>query len=115
MLPDLLSTIIALALVCSAVLDASILETHGAILAVCGIAMAALGFWANRVDYLKWAGLTVIGAGAAILILFVSGLSAASPESAFWVVFWAGNIAGLVSLWSALYRGPRELPGSMDA
>jgi hypothetical protein len=108
MLPDLLSTLLALTLVCSAVLDASILESHGAIFALCGIAMAALGIWANRVDYLKWAGVTVIVAGAAILILFASRLSAASPETAFWVVFWSGNVAGLVSLWSALYRGPDE-------
>ncbi len=63
MLPDLLSTLLALALVCSAVLDQAMLETHGAILAVCGIAMAALGIWANRVDYLKLAGMTVIVAG----------------------------------------------------
>ena len=94
MLPDLLSTLLALALVCSAVLDGSILETHGAILALCGIVMAALGLWANRVDYLKWPGVTVIIAGAAILILFAARLSAASPETSFWMVFWAGNAAG---------------------
>ncbi len=112
MLPDLLSTLLALALVCSAVLDQAMLETHGAILAVCGIAMAALGIWANRVDYLKLAGMTVIVAGAAILLLFVSRLSAVSPETFFWVVFWSGNLAGLVLLWSALYRGPREATDS---
>jgi hypothetical protein len=107
MLPDLLSTLIALALVCTAVLDGQMLESHGLILALSGVVLAALGIWAWRVDYLKWPGFTVIVAGSAIVILVLSQLSANSSETAFWVVFWSANAAGLVSLWSALYRAPR--------
>jgi len=68
--------------------------------------LAALGIWAYRVDYLKWPGVTTIVAGGAIVILMLSRLSANSSETAFWVVFWSANAAGLVSLWSALYRAP---------
>ncbi len=107
MIPDLISTVIAIVLVCVTVLDQPLLDSQHGLLLVAGIALAVLGAIANRVDYLKWPGVTVAAAGVAILILVASGLSSASSETAFWVVFWSGNIAGLMSLWSALYRGPR--------
>jgi hypothetical protein len=106
MLPDLLSTLIALVLVCTTVLDAQLLESHGWVLVLSGAVLAALGIWAYFVDYLKWPGATTIVAGGAIVILVLSRLSASSSETAFWVVFWSANAAGLVSLWSALYRAP---------
>lgn len=109
MLPDLLSTLIALVLVCTAVLDGQMLESHGLILALSGVVLAVLGIWAYRVDYLKWPGSTVIVAGSAIVTLVLSQLSANSSETAFWVVFWSANAAGLVSLWSALYRAPHSV------
>jgi len=105
MAPNLLSTILALCLVCSAVLDGAILEAHSWLPALGGAALVALGFWANRVDYLKWAGITVILAGTAILLFVLSGVAAKSSEMAFWAIFWSANAAGVVSLWSALYRG----------
>jgi hypothetical protein len=115
MLPDLLSTVIALVLVSTAALNGQALESHGCLLALSGAALAALGVWASSVDYLKWPGVTTIVAGSAIIILVLSRLSANSSETAFWVVFWSANAAGLVSLWSALYRAPHgvteELPG----
>ncbi len=105
MIPDLISTLIAIVLVCVAVLDKPLLDSQHGLLLVAGIALAVLGAIANRVDYLKWPGVAVAGAGVAIVVLIASGLSSASSETAFWVVFWSGNIAGVVSLWSALYRG----------
>jgi hypothetical protein len=109
MLPDLLSALIALLLVCTSALDGQMLESHAWLLALSGAVLAALGIWAYRVDYLKWPGVTVVIAGGAIVVLVLSRLSASSSETAFWVVFWSANAAGLVSLWSALYRGPRAL------
>jgi len=107
MIPDLISTLIAIVLVCTAVLDQPRLDSQHGLLLVAGIALSVLGALANRVDYLKWPGVTVAAAGVAILILIASGLSSVSSETTFWVVFWSANIAGLISLWSALYRGPR--------
>jgi len=114
MVPDLLNTLVALCLVCSAVLDAGTIEAHLWIPALGGAAFVVLGFWANRVDYLKWAGVTAILAGAAILLLIVSGLAATSSETAFWIIFWSANAAGVVSLWSALYRGPSDQLGPIS-
>ena len=107
MIPDLISTLIAIVLVCATVLDQPLLDSQHGLLLVAGIALAVLGVLANRADYLKWPGIAIAVAGIAILVLIASGLSSASSETAFWVVFWSANIAGLISLWSALYRGPR--------
>jgi len=107
MIPDLISTLIAIVLVCVTVLDQRLLDSQHGLLLVAGIALSVLGVIANRVDYLKWPGIAIAAAGIAIMVLVASGLSSASSETAFWVVFWSGNIAGLMSLWSALYRGPR--------
>jgi len=105
MVPNLLSTILALCLVRFAVLDGAAFEAHPSLPAIAGAVFVALGFWANRVDYLKWAGIVVVLAGAAILLVVLSGIAARSSETAFWVIFWSGNVAGVVSLWSVLYRG----------
>ena len=85
MIPDLISTLIAIVLVCATVLDQPLLDSQHGLLLVAGIALAVMGVIANRVDYLKWPGVTIAATGIAILML----------------------IAGLISLWSALYRGPR--------
>ena len=108
MIQDLLSTLIALSLICLAVLDVGALEAQRGIVALCGVALIALGFWANRIGYLKWPGVAVVIAGIAIVVLIVSGLAASSPEWIFWVVFWSANSAGVLSLWSLLYRGPKD-------
>lgn len=115
MIPDLISMLIAIVLVCMAVLDKPLLDSQHGLLFIAGMALALLGVIANRIDYLKWPGVTVAAAGVAIVVLITSGLSSASPETAFWVVFWSGNIAGLVSLWSAFYRGPRALSETVES
>lgn len=107
MIPDLIATVIAIALVCTAVVDRPLLDSQHWLLVVAGFVLAALGVIANRSDYLKWPGAATAASGVAIVILIVSGLSSASSETMFWIVFWSGNIAGVVSLWSALYRETR--------
>jgi hypothetical protein len=101
--------------VCTAVLDKPVLDSQHGLLVISGIALAGLGAVANRADYLKWPGVTIAAAGIAILVLIASGLSSASSETAFWLVFWSGNIAGLMSLWSAFYRGPRASSETVES
>jgi ABC-type branched-subunit amino acid transport system permease subunit len=110
MFPDLLNTLIALCLISFAVLDLDALTGHAGMVAIGAAAFIALGLWATRVDHLKWPGITALVAGIAILALVVSGLARTSSEWTFWVVFWSANAAGVVSLWSAMYRGPHESP-----
>ncbi len=112
MAPNLLSTTLALCLVCSAVLDGAAFAAHPWIPPLSGAAFIALGFWAKRIDYLKWAGIVVVVAGAAVLLVALSGIAVRSPETAFWVIFWSANVAGVVSLWSALYRGEPSSSGT---
>ena len=108
MLPDLLSTAIALCLASFAILDLGALTAHAGIVALGAVAFIALGTWAARTDFLRWPGAIVAAAGVVILLLVVSGVARGSSEWAFWVVFWSANAAGVVSLWSAFYRGPHE-------
>ncbi len=108
MIPDLLSTLIGLCLVCFAVLDPELLNRHGPILGATALVLIALGAWKAQADYLKWPGAAVIAAGLALAVAVISGLALQSPESTFWVAFWSGTVAGVVSLWSVLYRGPKE-------
>ncbi|HUA34262.1 MAG TPA: hypothetical protein VMA09_11695 [Candidatus Binataceae bacterium] len=108
MIPNLLSTLIGLGLVCTVVLDSAAIESHGVVLLVAGALLVVLGVLAWRIDYLKWPGATALVSGAIVTITFASGLAARSAESAYWITFWSGSAAGVVSLWSALYRGPLE-------
>ena len=112
MTPDLLSALMGLTLVCLAVLDAPLLQEHAPVLALAGLILGALGAWAYQADYLKWPAVTIIVAGAALLIASLTGVAVTSSETNFWVVFWSGNAAGVVALWSALYRGAPSPPAS---
>ena len=91
MVPDLLSTIIALSLVCIAVLEPSLFDGNVALLGIAGALLVALGVWANRVDYLKWPGATVAVAGLALLAAVILGRASHSPQTTFWVIFWANR------------------------
>ncbi len=108
MIHNALSTLIALLLACSAVLDIELLDTHRGGVALCGAALVALGVWATRRDYLQWPGVAVLIAGLAIVLLILSGLAARSSEWLFWGVFWSATGGGVLSLWSLLYRGPED-------
>ncbi len=108
MMPDLLGTIIGLCLVCIAALDPGLFDAHRLLLGVAGAALVALGVWSGRTDYLKWPGATVIVAGVALLVAVITGFAFQSTQTTFWVGFWSGNAAGVVSLWSLLYRGPKS-------
>ncbi len=57
MVPDLISTLIAIVLVCVAVLDRPALDSQHVLLVIAGVGLGVLGTIANRVDYLKWPGL----------------------------------------------------------
>jgi hypothetical protein len=83
MIPDLISTMIAIVLVCVAVLDKPLLDSQHGLLVMAGIALAVLGAIANRLDYLKWPGVAVASGGLAIVVLIVSGLSSHLPRLHF--------------------------------
>lgn len=108
MIPSLLEGLLGLWLVWVAVLDPALLESRAWIVALSAIVMVLLAIVALRLDYLKWPAVTDIVVG--VILLAVSFTVAfTSPTSTFWMLFWAGSVAGTVSLWSVFYRGPQTL------
>ncbi len=105
MAASLLNTLLGLWLVYAAVLDPAVLHNRASLLAASAAALLVLGFWAYRVDYLKWPGITDVVVGLLLLlVLLLSRAFGTSDVLVFWVVFWSGCIAGVVSLWSVFYR-----------
>jgi hypothetical protein len=104
---SLLNTLLGLWLVYAAVLDPAALHNRAWPLAASAAALLVLGFWAYRADYLKWPGISDVVVGLLLLVLLLSRAFGTSDVLVFWVVFWSGCIAGVVSLWSVFYRsGP---------
>jgi hypothetical protein len=108
MVASLVNTLLGLWLVSGAVLDPSMVQTRTALMAISAAVIAILGVWATLADYLKWPGIIAIVFGIGLFVFFATGSAAASPDITFWIAFWSGNTIGVVSLWSALYRGPSE-------
>ena len=104
MVASLLNTLLGLWLVYAAVLDLALLEGSAWPLALAALALVALGLWAYSSDYLKWPGITNAVVGVVLLVLLLSGARVLSHALTFWAAFWSGNIAGVLSLWSVLYR-----------
>ena len=69
MIPDVISTLIAIVLVCATVLDQPLLASQTRAPVRRRHSTRSAGSVANRVDYLKWPGVAVAAAGVAILIL----------------------------------------------
>jgi hypothetical protein len=88
----------------AAVLDPALLEGSPWPLVLAALALVALGLWAYSSDYLKWPGITNVVLGVVLLVLLLLGARALSHALTFWAAFWSGNIAGVLSLWSVLYR-----------
>jgi len=84
-------------------------------LLVSAVALVVLGLWACSADYLKWPGVTCVVLGAGLIGLLVSGARTFSMTLTFWVTFWTGTIAGVLSLWSVFYRRESEESPDVEA
>jgi hypothetical protein len=112
MISSLLAALLGLGLVWVAVLDPALVESHGWIVGLSAVALLLLGLTALRVDYLKWPAVTDMLVGAILLILFFATAVVSFSLLTFWVLFWSGCVAGIVSLWSVFYRhGPGTAGG----
>jgi hypothetical protein len=104
MIASALNTLLGLWLVYAAVLEPGLLEKSPWTLGVSALALTALGMWAYSSDYLKWPGVTVVVLGLGLLVLVLSGARTLADQLTFWVTFWSGIVAGVLSLWSVFYR-----------
>jgi len=104
MIPSLLEGLLGLWLVWVAVLDPALVDSHSWVIALSAIALLLLGLAAFRTDYLKWPAVTDVVVGLVLLILYFGTSIVSSGTLTFWMLFWSGCIAGIVSLWSVFYR-----------
>jgi len=108
MIPNLINTIIGIWLVYLAVLNPARLGDGGKIVCAAGIAVLILGFLARASDHAKWFSSTNISLGVILLLTAASQLVLPSEAITFWMVFWVGLGAAMVSLWAVLYRPQGE-------
>jgi uncharacterized membrane protein HdeD (DUF308 family) len=110
MLPSVLEGLLGLWLVWLAVLDPALVNSRGWIVALSGVSVLLLGLLAFRADYLKWPAITDIVVGLVLLILYFVTRVAPADMLTFWMLFWCGCVAGIVSVWSVFYRqGPEGI------
>ena len=115
MIPSLLEGLLGLWLVWVAVLDPTLVDSHGWVIALSAMVLLLLGLAAFRIDYLKWPAATDVALGVVLLALYFGTSIASSNTLTFWMLFWSGCIVGIVSLWSVFYRHWPETIVSGDA
>lgn len=115
MIPNILNTLLGLALVYCAILAPGPLHDTAWLLMAGGAGIIALGLWARSGDRLKWFNLVNIILGAALLVLGIAHtLTAVHPLVMFWWVFWVGIIVSVLAFWSALYTRDSAATGSQQ-
>jgi hypothetical protein len=104
MIPNVLNTILGIALVYCAILAPDSMNA-AASLPASGVGIIVLGLWARRGDKVKWFNRvnTILGA-ALVLLGIVRTMTAVHPLVMFWWVFWVGIIVAVLAFWSLLYR-----------
>jgi hypothetical protein len=104
MIPNLLNTILGIALVYCAILAPGALTGSVWPLFGTGIGIVVLALWARLGDRLKWFNVVNPVLGAALVVLgFLGSVTPIHPLVMFWWVFWAGIIVAVLAFWSALY------------
>ncbi len=104
MIPNILNTLIGIALVYTAVLAPTGLA-HPMALTLVAVVIFVLSFWALATDHHKWQNTT--DCALAIVLFLLAGLQwggMAAELLMFWGVFWVGMLVAVFALWAALYR-----------
>jgi hypothetical protein len=105
-IPNLINTVVGLALVYATVLHPTWIEAGYGPFAVFAIVILVMALWARRSDSLRWFSNVNIVCAIALGILSLLPL-ASSPNLAnlaFWGGLWVGVLVPTFALWSALYR-----------
>lgn len=113
MIPNILNTLLGIALVYCAILAPGPLHDAPWLLMAGGVGIVILALWARRGDKLKWFNLVNTTLGAALILLGIARtLTAVHPLVMFWWVFWVGIIVAVLASWSALYTHGTSTTGS---
>jgi hypothetical protein len=111
MIPNILNTIVGIALVYCAILAPQLLHKTAWVLVAGGIGIIVLGLLARTSDNVKWFNLVnaVLG-GALVLLGIARALMPVHELVMFWWAFWVGTIVAVLAFWSALYPRNRTAP-----
>jgi len=104
MIPNILNTILGIALVYCAILAPQLLNKTTWVLVACGIGIIVLGLLARSSDRVTWFNLVNAVLGAALVLLGIARTLMPVHELVmFWWAFWVGTIVAVLAFWSALY------------
>lgn len=103
MIPNIINTLVGLALACATVLYPHWVERQYLPLLAFAAVILVMALWARRSDSDRW--FSTVNIVMAILLAVLALLPLPTlPNLAFWGGFWIGIIVPVVALWAALYR-----------
>ena len=106
MIGNIINTALGLWLVSTAVLTpGALVGGRGALIEiVAGAVIAALAWSAKRSDYDGWHSRVHVTLAVLLAIVGVAGFAFAAPQLLVsWLVFWAGLLTAISSLWAFFY------------
>lgn len=103
MIPNILNTLVGLALAYSVVLHPTWVEQRFVPFGVFAIVILVLALWARFSDARKWFSTVNIVLAIALGLLSLLPL-ATLPNLTFWGGFWIGAVVPTVAFWAVLYR-----------
>ena len=103
MIPNLVNTVLGIALVYSAILDPGLLEGRPGRTAAVAVVICALALWARRSEADKWLNATNAVLGGLLLVLAWLQVQAWTLLT-FWGLFWIGILVAVLALWSLLLQ-----------
>ena len=108
MIPNIVNTIVGLALAYVVVLHPTWAEPRFVPLGVFALVILVMALWARRSDARRW--FSTVNIVLAIVLGLLSLLPLATmPNLAFWGGFWIGCLVPTIALWAAIYR-PKPAP-----
>jgi len=104
MMPNLLNTLLGMALVYCAILAPGWINSNIWPMLGSGVLVALFAWWARAGDKLKWFNLVNATLGIALIFLGLAASATEIPQLVmFWWVFWVGIIVAVLAFWSTLY------------
>ncbi|MBV2180089.1 hypothetical protein [Castellaniella sp. MT123] len=103
MIPNLINTILGLALVYATVLHPTWVEQPYFPLAAFAILMLLMALWARRSDSHPWFSNVNVVLAIALGVLSLLPLPTL-PELTFWSGLWIGVLVPTIALWAAIYK-----------
>lgn len=103
MIPNILNTLVGLALAYAVILRTTWVEQRYLPFGAFALVILVLALWARRSDARRWFSNVNIVLALALGVLATLPL-AILPNLTFWGGFWVGALVPTIALWAVLYR-----------